>query len=216
MRIKSIIGILAVLFLVWSIFPAFAEDFTNVSECMNITQSGNYRLVNSISGLLSGKNYCINISANDVVLDGQGFSVTGSGSETGILVQANNVTIKNVSVSAYGFGIYLSSSSSNTIANNTISNNNNGGGISFYYSSNNTVTDNSLSGNHYNIYLYSSSYNRISDCKIANIDKTMYGIYTYGPWYGQPCDYGSNYNIFENNTISDTYYGILIESPRQN
>ncbi|MDI9610398.1 MAG: hypothetical protein QFX36_03615 [Archaeoglobales archaeon] len=37
---------------------------------MGITQSGYYRLTQNISGLLSGKDYCIKISANDVVLDG--------------------------------------------------------------------------------------------------------------------------------------------------
>ncbi|MEM1578637.1 MAG: hypothetical protein QXN34_05350 [Archaeoglobaceae archaeon] len=43
MRAKSIIRIwvLSALFLLWSIFPALAYD---VNGCMEITQSGNYRL----------------------------------------------------------------------------------------------------------------------------------------------------------------------------
>ncbi|MEM4155818.1 MAG: right-handed parallel beta-helix repeat-containing protein, partial [Archaeoglobaceae archaeon] len=140
MRIKSIIGILAVLFLVWSIFPAFAEDFTNVSECMDITQSGNYRLNQSISGLLGGEEYCIKISANDVVLDGHGFSMTGSGIGAGIIVEANNVTIINVSVSGYYYGIYFDSLNNSTIANSHISYNDEAG-ILFQYSDNSTIKD---------------------------------------------------------------------------
>ncbi len=57
--------ILALLFL--SIAPVLAVD---VDKCMEITQSGNYRLVRDISGLLSGKDYCIRIFADEVVLMG--------------------------------------------------------------------------------------------------------------------------------------------------
>ncbi|MEM3505442.1 MAG: hypothetical protein QW763_01275 [Archaeoglobaceae archaeon] len=34
-----------------------------------------------ISGRLSDKDYCVGILADDVVLDGQGFSITGTGDE---------------------------------------------------------------------------------------------------------------------------------------
>ncbi|MEM2023100.1 MAG: hypothetical protein QXI31_05420, partial [Archaeoglobaceae archaeon] len=94
---------------------------------MDITESGNYRLNQSISGLLSSKDYCIRISANDVVLDGQGFSMTGSGSGKGILVQANNVTVTNVNVSGYDYGIYFDSLNNSTIANSHISYNDEAG-----------------------------------------------------------------------------------------
>ncbi|MDI9610397.1 MAG: NosD domain-containing protein [Archaeoglobales archaeon] len=84
--------------------------------------------------------------------------MTGSGSGAGILVQANNVTVTNVSVSAYGFGIYFGSSSNNTITNNTISNN--GDGIDLYSSSNKTIESNKISNNEYNgIHLIFSSNN---------------------------------------------------------
>lgn len=80
-------------------------------------------LGNNIFGLQSGKDYCIKISANDVVLDGNGFSITGSGNNFGIYVIANNVTIRNLKVSSYEIGIHLSNSNNNIILNNTISGN---------------------------------------------------------------------------------------------
>ncbi|MEM4540519.1 MAG: right-handed parallel beta-helix repeat-containing protein [Archaeoglobaceae archaeon] len=175
MRIKSIIGILAVLFLVCSIFPAFADDFTNVSECMEITQSGNYRLNQSISGLLNGNDYCIGIFADDVVLDGHGFSMTGSGSDTGIIVEANNVTIINVSVSGYDYGIYFDSLNNSTIANSHISYNNEAG-IRFQYSDNSTIKDCLIENNDGGIFLYYSSNNTIEN---STISSSSYGITIY-------------------------------------
>ncbi|MDI9642646.1 MAG: right-handed parallel beta-helix repeat-containing protein, partial [Archaeoglobales archaeon] len=166
MRIKSIIGILAVLFLVWSIFPAFAEDFTNVSECMNITQSGNYRLNQSISGLLSGQNYCIGIFADDVFLDGQGFSITGDQSGVGIRVQANNVTIINVSVSGYYYGIYLQSSNDSIIKDCLVVYNT-GDGLTLDDSNDSTIENCTISNNEITgIYSYSSENNTIKNCTI--------------------------------------------------
>ncbi|MEM3505164.1 MAG: NosD domain-containing protein [Archaeoglobaceae archaeon] len=139
---------------------------TDISQCMDITQSGYYKLNKSISGLLSGKDYCIKISANNVVLDGQGFSITGTGSGKGIFVQANNVTIKNVSVSRYSYGIYLESSSNNIIENNTLWNN--GWGIYLYFSKNNTIANNTISNNKFGIHLSSSSDNIVKNNSFTN------------------------------------------------
>ncbi|MEM2727295.1 MAG: hypothetical protein QXV61_03455, partial [Archaeoglobaceae archaeon] len=107
MKHKSIIEIFAVLFLVWSIFPAFAEDFTNVSECMDITQSGNYRLNQSIFGpqMFSGRDYCVGIFADDVVLDGNGYTLNGDSFGAGINITGNNVVVKNFGgISYYTLG----------------------------------------------------------------------------------------------------------------
>ncbi|MEM4566438.1 MAG: NosD domain-containing protein [Archaeoglobaceae archaeon] len=144
-------ALMALLFL--SLAPVLAVD---VDKCMEITQPGYYRLVNDISGVLSGQNYCIGIFANDVVLDGQGYSLTGTGSEKGIFVQANNVTIKNVVVSGYNYGIYLENSRNNTIVNNIISNNKYMG-IFLRWSSNNVIANNSISNNDRGIYIESLS-----------------------------------------------------------
>ncbi|MEM2638378.1 MAG: NosD domain-containing protein, partial [Candidatus Hadarchaeales archaeon] len=162
-------ALLALLFL--SLAPVLAVD---VDKCTEITQPGYYRLVNDISGLLSGKDYCIKISASNVVLDGQGFSINGTGSGKGILVQANNVTIKNVSVSGYYDGIFLSLSSNNTIENCTLSGNYEEG-IHLYSSNNNIIRSNKVSGNVRGIYLHSSSNNLMENNMISN--NNDYGIH---------------------------------------
>ncbi|MEM2031021.1 MAG: NosD domain-containing protein [Archaeoglobaceae archaeon] len=147
---------------------------TDISQCTEITKSGYYKLNKSISGLLSGKDYCIKISADNVVLDGQGFSITGTGSGKGIFVQANNVTIKNVSVSGYYDGIFLSLSSNNTIENCTLSGNYEEG-IHLYSSNNNIIRSNKVSGNVRGIYLHSSSNNLMENNMISN--NNDYGIH---------------------------------------
>ncbi|MEM4497145.1 MAG: NosD domain-containing protein, partial [Archaeoglobaceae archaeon] len=204
MRIKSILGILAVFFLVWSIYPASAEDWTNVSSCMDITESGNYRLNQSISGLLSGQNYCIGIFADDVVLDGQGYLVTGTGSGKGILVQANNVTVTNVSVSGYEYGIYLQSSNDSIIKDCLVVYNT-GDGLTLDDSNDSTIENCTISNNEITgIYAYSSENNTIKNC---TIDQNDDGIFLHL----------SNNNKITNTTISNSLSnGILLENSENN
>ncbi|MEM0215417.1 MAG: hypothetical protein QW384_05480, partial [Archaeoglobaceae archaeon] len=75
MRNKSLIGIAVMLFLVVGISPAFAV-FLEIGECTNITEETYYRLNRSIGGLQSGQNYCLNVLANNVTIDGNGYSIT--------------------------------------------------------------------------------------------------------------------------------------------
>ncbi|MEM2030889.1 MAG: hypothetical protein QXV35_06035 [Archaeoglobaceae archaeon] len=57
MRIGALLALLLL-----SLAPVLAVD---VDKCMEITQPGYYRLVNDISGRLSGKDYCIGIFAHN-------------------------------------------------------------------------------------------------------------------------------------------------------
>ncbi|MEM2176246.1 MAG: right-handed parallel beta-helix repeat-containing protein [Archaeoglobaceae archaeon] len=184
-------ALLALLFL--SLAPVLAVD---VDKCTEITQPGYYRLVNDISGILSGKNYCIGIFANDVVLDGQEFSISGRGSGYGIYISASNVTIKNVIFFRYFCGIYISSSSNNTIENNTISNgrygNINSCGIYLQSSTNNVIKSNTISENGDGIELSSSSNNVIENNTISNNN-----------YYGIVLHYSSNNNTIKNNSFTN-------------
>jgi parallel beta-helix repeat protein len=72
------------------------------------------------------------ISSNGITLDGNGFTLTGSGSNTsGVsMVIKNNVTIKNLTITGFHYGVYFLSSSNNTIYNNNfIANNFNAYGV---------------------------------------------------------------------------------------
>jgi len=80
---------------------------TPLSTCQQITESGSYYLSSSISS--SGYSTCFEITADDVVLDGQGFysiSRDDASSEAAILIKGNNVEIKNLIIDYVGEGGY--------------------------------------------------------------------------------------------------------------
>ncbi|MCW4055227.1 MAG: DUF1565 domain-containing protein, partial [Candidatus Bathyarchaeota archaeon] len=69
-------------------------------------------------------NAFIVVEKNDTVVDGGYFTVQGSGGGTGIdLGYTNNVTLQNVKVSNFSYGISLTECSHNTVTGNTVSNN---------------------------------------------------------------------------------------------
>lgn len=155
---KSIIGIAVILFLVMGISPVFAV-FLEIGECTNITEETYYRLNRSISGLQSGQSYCLNVSANNVTIDGNGYSITGNSYDGyGIYIDGfRNVKIINANISGYNTGIELYGANGNTIENARIWNNTYGVFIDF--SNNNKVSNSTISDNEVGLYITSSSEN---------------------------------------------------------
>lgn len=93
------------------------------------------------------------VERDNIILNGQGHTIVGSGSGAGIrLYNIKNVTVKNVKAKGFESGIFIRSSSNNKIINNIFSNN--VAGIYLYQSSlnniiiNNTVSNNSWCGIH--------------------------------------------------------------------
>ncbi len=89
----------------------------------------------------------IEIVSNGVTLDGGGHVITGSGgfATGGSLSVKNDVTIRNLTVRNFGYGIYLLASHGNTITGNTIENND--VGLKLVSSNNNVVYGNSFIDN---------------------------------------------------------------------
>ncbi|MEM4626550.1 MAG: right-handed parallel beta-helix repeat-containing protein, partial [Candidatus Bilamarchaeaceae archaeon] len=149
----------------------------NESECMVISESGQYNITNNLTGApytisLSDVGMevavCIEINASDVEFDCQGYSITNNGTNAadgsvGILIDANrqNVTVKNCFVSNYSHGIATYKASNNYIYNNTAYNNTDFGIILFYFSNDNVISNNSLYENSKGggAYVYSASNN---------------------------------------------------------
>ena len=94
---------------------SFAVSLYQITSCTNITASGIYLLSQNISGNQSNGR-CIDIQANDTVLDCQGYWINGSDLASTYGIYANgrtNVTIKNCNVQDYDRGAYFVSSSYN-------------------------------------------------------------------------------------------------------
>jgi parallel beta-helix repeat protein len=178
-----------------------------------------YTLTDNITSNADG----IVIERDNVTLDGAGYTVTGSGSGNGTtLTDRSNVTIKNMTITNFGFGIWLSSSSNNTLSDNDVMTNE-GTGIWLNSSSNNSMSGNNLTANsYYGIWLISSSNNTITGNDMTN---NIDGILLWSSsnnnsisennlasnYYGIDIDSSSNNGISENNIAND-YYGIWLES----
>jgi len=137
------------------------------------------------------------VEKDNIVVDGAGYTLQGTGTGTGVYLSGRSkVTIKNVEIKAFGWGIRLvSPSSDNIISGNNITNNE-WSAISLEESSNNnTISGNNIATiNYYAVDLYKSSHNCISGNNVTA--NGVLGIRLYE---------SSNNNITGNNVISNEY-----------
>ena len=98
----------------------------------------------------------VEITVNNITLDCNGYSITGSDSGYGIyLNNREEVTIQNCIVTDFSYGVFLFYSSNNQLTNITANSNYNG--ILLGFSSNNTIKNSIINSNVYGITLYSRS-----------------------------------------------------------
>lgn len=147
--------------------------YTNVTKCMELNESGEYRLNNSI--LDSGISKCINVTANDIILDCQGYTIDGDdAADYGIYIyrddsNSTNITIKNCNISNWDTaGIYMVNSHNNTISNTTLFSNLDNG--IFISSSNyNTIANvSAVSSGASGVSMILSKWNKILDSNLKN------------------------------------------------
>ena len=137
------------------------------------------------------------VERDNIVIDGAGYTLQGTGSGTGITLPGrSNVTIKNAQITAFEFGIYLSDfSSNNSIVGNNITANNADGIVLYSASSNNnSIVGNNITNNDDGIILHGSSYNSISRNNITN-----------NGGYGIVLDYSSNNTLRSNNMAGNRF-----------
>ena len=137
--------------------------------------------VYTLSGNIYSDSEGIVIERNNIMLDGAGYTVQGSGGgAAGIyLLGRSNVTIKNVAVETHLYGIYLQQCSNNTILGTDTSNNIHG--IFLLESSNNNVVETNVTNNYDGISLLSfSDNNSVTGCRITGNNGALgSGIYLY-------------------------------------
>jgi len=119
---------------------------------------------------------CINVGADDIILDGSGFKLTGDGTGRGIILNGyNNVTLKNfATVDNFSIGIYFNNTSNSTFYNISINSADNaakGMSLDTNILNNNFSDINiSLSGaGSIGLYLDSSSNNSFSSLEIDSV-----------------------------------------------
>jgi hypothetical protein len=220
----------ALLFLVLVIaLPALAGA-TDVTQCQLINAAGEYTLTQSITN----GGTCINITASNVLLDCQGFTITygTGGGVTGMGIDATNganamtnLTIKDCTIKkpsplqASCYGIRLTRYNSSRIINNTIYTNGTTTNFGIYLTTNaqdnlienNTIYANGTSTGSAGIYLVTASSNNV----LRGNNITTFGTTTaYGIWIST----NSSNNTIQQNAIwaygsigATTYaYGIYV------
>ena len=161
------------------------------------------------------------VERDNIVVDGAGYTIQGTGSGKGIdLSGRSNVTIKNMEIKSFYYGIWLYMSSRNIISGNNITTNEYG--IYLDESSNNTVSGNNANNNNYHgIFLYSSENNLISNNLVENsgydgiflnfADNNLISNNTceYNGWHDIQKHgielWNSDNNLISNNTCSSNY-----------
>ncbi len=78
----------------------------------------------TLTGNITSDSDGIVIERNDMTLDGADYTIQGNNTERGIsLYERINITIKNVQIKGFRYGIYISESSKITLRNNSITDN---------------------------------------------------------------------------------------------
>jgi len=154
------------------------------------------------------------VQRDNVVINGAGHTLQGTGVETGIdLSSRTNVTIQNMVIKTFDDALYLHSSNQITISGTDITDSTDG--IRVSDSSNNSIYENNIAGNSYEgIYILVSSNNTISENNITA--NTGDGVYLWGSsnntvsgnsisnnWWGITSYYSTNNKIFHNNFINN-------------
>jgi len=146
-------------------------------------------------------NDSIVVERDNIIVDGAGYTVSGGGNGNGIAVtDRTNVTIGNMTIENFGYGILLSSSSNNTLLHNNVTANNEDG-INLSDSSGCLLSANDVTDNGCGIELYSSSSNVLSGNNVAENRR--------GTGYNIRLDSSSN-NTLSGNNVADCYIGIWL------
>ncbi len=143
-------------------------------------------------------NDSIVVERDNIVVDGIGYVLRGLGNGSGIdLSFRSNVTIKNIEIEHFDYGIYLNHSTKNII-NGNIMTAINFEAVRLYESSNNNITGNNIATNVWDgIVLYGSSNNEITK---NNLTSNYDGLRLYE---------SLNTSIAEN-VITNNYHGIFL------
>ena len=178
-------------------------------------------------------NDTIVVERDNIVVDGAGYTVKGTGSGTGIFLSGrSNVTIKSMRIENFSYGIYIDESSNNTITGNNITDNanhgiylyyysddnhisnnniteNDGNGIEIRSSSNNSIYGNNIAGNEAGIYIRSSTHNRVYGNNVTDNGGVQVGG---GIWLDRT-DFNT---ISGNNITASSWHGVQLERASNN
>jgi parallel beta-helix repeat protein len=194
-------------FILISTVLALGEEIS-ISNCSVLDEEGKtYVLAEDI--INSTNTVCMNITANNIILDCQGHTISGvdASDSFGIWVYRDsetttNITIKNCILTDWDVGLFIYNSNSNTLS--SITANNNIDGVAIVYSDYNNLTDITANSNIFGVHFEYSDYNNLTDITANN--NTGAGIHF---------EY-SNSNNLTDITSNSIEYGIILDNSNSN
>jgi parallel beta-helix repeat protein len=192
--------------------PLVIRDDATGGDCQLI---GTWGPSTKVCTLTTNVNGTIQIDNDNLILDGNGYTITGSGSGQGVyLASRTGVTVRNLTIENFYDGILLDLSNSNTLIGNTISNSNHAG-IYLQRSNSNELIENAASSTYggSGIWLWLSRSNLVSDNTTSSnrdfgvfVDRysdnnSLIGNNTSDDLIGIRLAYGSRGNTISNNTM---------------
>lgn len=196
-----------VLIILTAVFLGSAQTVSaiDINNCSVLDTAGEtYVLTQNVDG--SSNTTCMNVTADNVTLDCNGYKIDGVNSPNtyGVYtISRKNITVKNCNVTDWQSGVYLNFSYNSTVFNNNFTGNTYGveAANSWY----NNISDNFVDGGNDGIYLVNSSYNLIGHNSVKNGQR---GISFYS-------DSESN-TVFRNVLESFSNYVIYLFQSRYN
>jgi len=222
---KAVSGIMLTLLLMGILTLAFNIQPVKASGTIYIRADGSVDpptapiiSVDNVTYTFTGNIFdSIVVERDNTIIDGAGYRLQGDGMERGIdLSGRKNITVRNMEIKTFEYGIYAWNSSNNIICSNNVTANYQYG-IGFGLSSNNIISGNSITADdHYGILLaYASSNNSIAGNNVTN--NSLSGIFLYeaknnriyennieNNGNGVRIMLSSNNNIYHNNLINNT------------
>jgi parallel beta-helix repeat protein len=214
MKRKIVSGTMLILLIIITLTLASSVQPVKASETIYIRADGSIEpptarisTTDNVTYSFTGDIYdSIVVEKDTIVIYGAGYALQGTGSRTGIdLSGRSNVTIKNVTISDFSYGIYLHYSSNIRIKGNKITNNNQYGIWISEYSNDTTMVGNEVTNNSWAGITLNSDNNSISRNNITN-----------DFWAGIILGYSSYNSIVGNDITNNSQYGIMLDSSSHN
>lgn len=146
------------------------------------------------------------IERDNIILDGNGHVLQGMnvyGSKGIDLTDRSGVTVKNITIKGFDYGVYLVSASNNVLLQNNLTDNY--CGVWLAYSSRNLIISNTMTNNDFcGIWLKNSLSNKI-------YKNTLTSHYNYTIYLGY-----SNNTIIDKNTLANNHLSIFLYSSVNN
>jgi parallel beta-helix repeat protein len=196
--ISAVAGAILVNLSVANFFPPEAPTGIQITSDGDVIGTDKIQRDGEVYTLTGDIQDSIVVSRDNVVIDGSGYNLIGYGNSTGVFLQdVNGVTVKRLNITSFNVGIAITWSwdrncRNNTISGNIFSNNSVGivlsmftdgniitgntiengeCGISIHYSTGNTLRNNHISDNKYNLWV-DCELNELTSGFVNDIDES--------------------------------------------